>query len=85
MLTDTDSFYVASLLAERWLRYIDRLPTDIRKREEILCMCSTNSTRANGQPGSVLSVRPLAARPSSSLQWYVIHLRSLRLLTWGPV
>lgn len=43
VLTDTDSFYVASLLAERWLRYIDRLPTDIRKREEILCMCSTNS------------------------------------------
>ncbi|RSH85040.1 uncharacterized protein EHS24_006628 [Apiotrichum porosum] len=32
----TAAFYVASLLAERWLRYIDRLPTDIRKREEIL-------------------------------------------------
>jgi hypothetical protein len=28
--------FVLSLLAERWLRHQDRLPTDVRKREKIL-------------------------------------------------
>ncbi|WWC88108.1 uncharacterized protein L201_003012 [Kwoniella dendrophila CBS 6074] len=28
-------FYILSLFAERWLRHIDRLPTDLRKRETI--------------------------------------------------
>lgn len=27
--------YIMSLFAERWLRHIDRLPTDLRKREKI--------------------------------------------------
>lgn len=28
-------FYILSLFAERWLRHIDRLPTDVRRREKI--------------------------------------------------
>ncbi|WVQ65159.1 uncharacterized protein L199_003332 [Kwoniella botswanensis] len=28
-------FYILSLFAERWLRHVDRLPTDLRKREVI--------------------------------------------------
>ncbi|KAL7423744.1 hypothetical protein Q5752_001326 [Cryptotrichosporon argae] len=31
----TAAFYILSLLAERWLRHIDRLPTDIRVREKV--------------------------------------------------
>ena len=27
--------YILTLFAERWLRHVDRLPTDIRKREKI--------------------------------------------------
>lgn len=27
--------YIMSLFSERWLRHVDRLPTDIRKREKI--------------------------------------------------
>lgn len=28
-------FFLLSLFAERWLRHVDRLPTDIRKRERV--------------------------------------------------
>ncbi|WRT65918.1 uncharacterized protein IL334_002869 [Kwoniella shivajii] len=28
-------FYILSLFAERWLRHVDRLPTDLRKREKV--------------------------------------------------
>ncbi|WVQ85367.1 hypothetical protein IAT38_007532 [Cryptococcus sp. DSM 104549] len=28
-------FYILSLFAERWLRHIDRLPTDLRRREHV--------------------------------------------------
>ncbi|WWC68425.1 uncharacterized protein I206_102352 [Kwoniella pini CBS 10737] len=31
----TAGFYILSLFAERWLRHVDRLPTDLRKREKI--------------------------------------------------
>ncbi|WWD18139.1 hypothetical protein CI109_102588 [Kwoniella shandongensis] len=31
----TAAFYVLTLFAERWLRHVDRLPTDLRKREKI--------------------------------------------------
>jgi len=31
----TSGFYILSLFAERWLRHVDRLPVDIRKREKI--------------------------------------------------
>ncbi|KAK4685722.1 hypothetical protein P7C73_g4420, partial [Tremellales sp. Uapishka_1] len=31
----TVAFYVMALLAERWLRHVDRLPSDMRKREHI--------------------------------------------------
>jgi len=31
----TAGFYVMALFAERWLRHIDRLPTDLRKREKV--------------------------------------------------
>ncbi|KAK8865681.1 hypothetical protein IAR55_000826 [Kwoniella newhampshirensis] len=31
----TAAFYVLSLFAERWLRHVDRLPTDLRTREKI--------------------------------------------------
>ncbi|WVR05624.1 hypothetical protein IAU60_002646 [Kwoniella sp. DSM 27419] len=31
----TAGFYIASLFAERWLRHVDRLPTDLRKREKV--------------------------------------------------
>jgi hypothetical protein len=32
----TAVFYVLSLWAERWLRHMDRLPEDVRKRERVL-------------------------------------------------
>ncbi|OCF32767.1 hypothetical protein I317_03728 [Kwoniella heveanensis CBS 569] len=28
-------FYILSLFAERWLRHVDRLPTDLRRREKV--------------------------------------------------
>lgn len=31
----TAGFYIMSLFAERWLRHVDRLPTDLRKREKV--------------------------------------------------
>lgn len=31
----TSGLYIMSLFAERWLRHIDRLPTDLRRREKI--------------------------------------------------
>ncbi len=30
----TSGFYITSLLAERWLRHVDRLPMDLRSREK---------------------------------------------------
>jgi hypothetical protein len=32
----TAVFYILSLFAERWLRHMDRLPEDVRRREQIL-------------------------------------------------
>jgi hypothetical protein len=31
----TSAFYISSLFAERWLRHVDRLPTDLRRREKV--------------------------------------------------
>lgn len=31
----TAVFYIASLWAERWLRHMDRLPEDVRRREKV--------------------------------------------------
>lgn len=31
----TSAFYILSLFAERWLRHVDRLPTDVRRREKV--------------------------------------------------
>lgn len=35
MSSVTVAFYIASLFAERWLRHVDRLPTDLRTREKV--------------------------------------------------
>lgn len=34
----TSAFYISSLFAERWLRHVDRLPTDLRRREKVFGM-----------------------------------------------
>ncbi|KAI5449312.1 hypothetical protein NCC49_004814 [Naganishia albida] len=31
----TSGFYILTMLAERWLRHVDRLPSDVRRREQI--------------------------------------------------
>ncbi|GHJ88178.1 hypothetical protein NliqN6_4580 [Naganishia liquefaciens] len=31
----TSAFYILTLFAERWLRHVDRLPSDVRRREQI--------------------------------------------------
>ncbi|RSH92713.1 hypothetical protein EHS25_008159 [Saitozyma podzolica] len=31
----TSAFYITALFAERWLRHVDRLPTDLRVREKV--------------------------------------------------
>jgi hypothetical protein len=45
----TSAFYILSLLAERWLRHVDRLPVDLRTREKIFGMYPPLYTAANNK------------------------------------
>ncbi len=31
----TSGFYISAMVTERWLRLIDRLPSDVRRREQV--------------------------------------------------
>lgn len=68
----TAVFYVLSLWAERWLRHMDRLPEDVRKRERVLDWLAIFFGTIGGIALIMLGVvrpRPGPIYFSSSLEW----------------